>query len=103
MEEQKTNKISLLKKIWYSVTKFDKYPDMAVEGVKAAIKYLVILTAIVTVFSVINSMIEIGKMVENVATYIEENIPEFSYSDGNITMDIQEPIIISNIQYLFIF
>ena len=99
MEEQKTNKISLLKKIWYSVTKFDKYPDMAVEGVKAAIKYLVILTAIVTVFSVINSMIEIGKMVENVATYIEENIPEFSYSDGNITMDIQEPIIISNIQY----
>ena len=58
MEENKTKNINFFKKVWYSITKFDKYPDMATEGIRIAIKYLVIMTAIVTVFVIINSMIE---------------------------------------------
>lgn len=100
MEENKTKNINFFKKVWYSITKFDKYPDMATEGIRSAIKYLVIMTAIVTVFVIINSMIEMQKMVENLATYIENNIPEFSYSDGKITMEnVEEPIIISDVKY----
>lgn len=100
MEKNKTKNINFFKKVWYSITKFDKYPDMATEGLRSAIKYLAIMTAIVTVFVIINSMIEMQKMVGDVATYIENNIPNFSYSDGKMSMEnIEEPIIISDIKY----
>ena len=38
-EKEEVKKISFFKKVWYSITKFEQYPTMAVEGVKKAIKY----------------------------------------------------------------
>lgn len=99
MEGNKEQNINFFKKVWYSVTKFDRYPDMATEGIKSAIKYLLIMVAIVTVFLVINSTLQMYKTVDDLATYIENNIPEFSYSNGDITMEIEEPIIISEVQF----
>ena len=94
MEENKTQKISFFKKVWYSITKFEKYPDMASEGIKNAIKYLLIAVAIVTVFIVIGSLIEMHDLVGKLSNYIESNIPEFSYSDGKLSMELNEPMII---------
>lgn len=99
MEENKTQKINFFKKLWYSITKFEKYPDMAAEGLQKAIIYLSILVSIVTVFIMINSLIEMNKLVNNLASYIEINVPEFSYKDGQISMEIEEPIVISEVQY----
>jgi hypothetical protein len=99
MEEKKNQNINFFKKIWYSITKFDKYPEMATEGLRNAIKYLVIMVAIVTVFLVISSIIEVNKLVASLADYIENNMPEFSYENGNIITDQQEPIILSDIKY----
>lgn len=100
MEESKELKnIGFFKKLWYSITKFEKYSDMAIEGFSSAIKYLIILTAIITVFSTISSLIEMHKLVENLAKYIEENIPEFTYQDGKINMELAEDMVINNIQY----
>ena len=97
MEENQ--KISFFKKIWYSIAKFEKYPDMAAEGVMSAIKYLIILTAIVSVFVVIGSMLEMRNLVGNLSEYIKNNIPEFSYEDGKVSMEIEEPMVIDDIQY----
>ena len=33
MEENKTKNINFFKKLWYSITKFEKYPEMAAEGI----------------------------------------------------------------------
>ena len=100
MEESKELKnISFFKKVWYSITKFEKYPDMAIEGFSSAIKYLFILTAIITVFLTISSLIEMHKLVENLAKYIEDNIPEFTYQDGKVNMELSEDMVIDNIQY----
>lgn len=32
MEENKPQTINFFKKVWYSITKFEKYPEMATEG-----------------------------------------------------------------------
>ena len=95
-KEQKTN---FLKKVWYSISKFEKYPDMATEGVMKALKYLFCMVCIVTVFVLIGSMAEINKLVDKLAVYINDNIPEFSYSSGNIIMETEEPIIIEDFEY----
>ena len=36
----KINRIPLHKRFWYSITKFEKYPEMATEGVGRAFLYL---------------------------------------------------------------
>lgn len=98
MEDKKTS-IGFFKKVWYSITKFEKYPEMAAEGVGKAIKYLVIFAVIITIFTAIGSVKEMHKMVQNLASYIEREIPEFTYEDKKVSMEIEEPIVISEVDY----
>lgn len=100
-KEEVVNK-KFFKKVWYSITKFEQYPAMAAEGLKRTIIYLIILTAIVSIFGMIGSLIETNKMMEELAQYIQDNIPEFSVTDGNLTMEISEPIIIEDIEEMAI-
>jgi len=94
--ENQIEKISFFKKIWYSITKFEQYPVMAMEGLKRAIKYLIILTAIASVFMSLCSLHGIKKSIEQGANYVEENIPEFTYSNGIVSLDMQETITIED-------
>lgn len=96
--EEKVVKKGFFKKLWYSITKFEQYPAMAMEGFKRALKYLIILTALVTIFVTLGSIIQMKILVEDLAKYIDENIPEFSYVDGNLTMEMEDSLIIEGIQ-----
>lgn len=98
-ESKKKNYISFPKKVWYSITKFEQYPTMATEGIAKAISYLITMTIIVTIFAVIGSILKMHKTMDNLAQYIEQNIPNFTFSDGNISMDIEHPIIIKDFEY----
>lgn len=97
MENKSTN-INFLKKVWYSITKFEQYPVMAIEGLKKAIKYLIIITAIVTIFVTIGETLKMKTVVKSLAEYVQNNIPEFSYSNGNISMKNQETMIIKDVE-----
>ena len=97
MEENKTKNMNFFKKLWYSITKFEKYPDMAAEGLGSAIKYLIILTFIVSIFITIGSTMEMHRVIGDLANYIQDNIPDFSYSDGKINAEIEEPIKITEV------
>lgn len=48
-EKEKFLKLNFFKKVWYSMTKFEKYPEMAALGVKKAIIYFTELMIIFTV------------------------------------------------------
>ena len=98
-EKEEVVNISFFKKVWYSITKFEQYPVMATEGVLRAIKYLTILTAIFTIFTMIGSLLQMNKVVNNLAQYIEQNIPDFSITEGKVTMDLEQPIIIEKVKY----
>ena len=97
--EEKVEKRSFFKKLWYSITKFEQYPLMSAEGLKRAIKYLIMLISLVTIFLVIGSALQMRTLMNNFANYVQENIPEFSYSDGKISMEMEKTIIIDEVQY----
>ncbi len=98
-EKEEVVNINFFKKVWYSITKFEQYPVMATEGLLRAIKYLTLLTAIVTVFTMISSLLQMNKVIDNLAQYIEQNIPDFSITEGKVTMDLEQPIIIEKVKY----
>lgn len=93
-EKQKVTNINFFKKLWYSITKFESYPAMSAEGVKRAIKYLIILTGIVSIFVMIGSLLQMKNLINELAKYIDENIPEFTYSAGNLNMQTEEQIVL---------
>lgn len=97
-EKQKVEKNNFLKKAWYSITKFEQYPTMAMEGLKRAIKYLAILMAIVSIFIMINSLLELKELMVDVANYIQNNIPEFSYSDGTLNLQTEDTMVIEELK-----
>ena len=89
-KEIKTKKMGFFKKAWYSITKFDKYVEMSLEGTGRTIKYLLQMTSlfvlIISCFAVVVGNQNINAFVKNV----EENLPNFKYVDGQITLDENE-------------
>ena len=96
--KQKVEKNSFFKKVWYSITKFEQYPTMAMEGLKRAVKYLVTLMAIVSIFIMIDSILQLKELIADVADYIQENIPEFSYSEGLLNLQTEDTMVIDEFQ-----
>lgn len=97
MEKEEVVNINFFKKVWYSITKFEKYPEMATEGVWRAIQYLLVLSCIITVFITISSTISMKKNVNQITEYISDKLPEFSYSEGNVQMYSEESITIKDL------
>lgn len=85
-KKEKVKKLSFLKKVWYSITKFEKYVEMASEGTLRAVKYLVQLTSIlvlvIATVSLYDVNIKLNRFIENV----QKNLPEFSYAEGNVEL-----------------
>lgn len=98
-EKEGVVNINFFKKVWYSITKFEQYPAMATEGVVRAIRYLIILTIIVSIFAMIGSLLQMNELITNLAQYIQENVPEFTYENDKLTIQSEEPMIIDDVQY----
>lgn len=92
-QEREKNGIAYIpqyKKIWFSITKFEKYPEMATEGVGRAILYL---TRLLLLFSLILSIaifIKTNGILTNITNFIQSNIEEITYSDGNLNIKIND-------------
>lgn len=63
-------KMNFFKKVWYSISKFEKYPEMAALGVKRAIFYF---TKIVLIMSIIFTGIYVY-YIKNIAEFDEEGL-----------------------------
>lgn len=80
--------IPFYKKIWYSITKFEKYADMATEGVGRAISYFICL---ILLFSMIFSLvlcIRTSSVINEIEDYLNSNINNISYEDGILNIDV---------------
>jgi len=84
--ELKPKKINFFKKVWYSITKFEKYVEMSLEGTGRALKYLLqilsIYVLIIACIGIYNTNESLNSFVKN----IEENAPEFKYTEGQMTL-----------------
>jgi hypothetical protein len=89
-KEIKTKKLGFFKKVWYSITKFEKYVEMSLEGTSRAVKYLLQITSIfVLIIAIIggySANVNLNGLIKN----IENNIPDFKYSEGQIALDADE-------------
>ena len=85
-KEIKPKKLGFFKKVWYSIAKFEKYVEMSLEGTGKALKYLLQIT---TIFVLIIASLGILNANENLNGFIkniEDNAPDFKYSEGQIIL-----------------
>ena len=96
-EEVDAVKYSFFKKIWYSIDKIEKYSELSAEGFGSAIKYLMILVAVLALIVSIITVVQVGTKVKQIGKYIDEESPNFTYKNNELTVETEEqPIIIEN-------
>lgn len=96
MEEDEINKNSktnFIKDVWNSITKIEKYPELASRGLPKAIKYLVQLIILFAIVINIGDLYEINKQVKEISQYIEAEIPDFTYNEGFLNVNSEETIV----------
>ncbi len=99
-EQYKEQKgMGFFKKVKYSIVNIEKYPEMATEGIGRALSYIAKLVVILSVVLSVWTLYQTYQMVNEGTTYLENEFPEFSYSNGTLTVDTQEPIILQNEQF----
>lgn len=86
----KPKKMKFYKKVWYSITKFDKYLEMGLEGVGRAIKYLLQITALFVFIIALIGLYDTNKNLKEFKQNIQENLPDFKYSEGIVTLNSEE-------------
>ncbi len=88
-------KMGFFKKVWYSIIKTEKYPDMAAEGVKKAVEYLIKIVAIVALIMSVRYMCKTYTIVKQGVNYLKNEAPEFSYKEGLLNVESENLIDIS--------
>lgn len=85
-KEIKPKKLGFFKKVWYSITKFEKYIEMSLEGKSRALKYLLQITSIfvliIAFIGIYSANISLNGFINNV----ESNLPEFTYKEGTVIL-----------------
>lgn len=89
-------KMGFFKRIITSIKDFDKYQIFATENIRIAIKYLFKLMIIFAVVICLAFTYKFSISVDKLINYVKENIIELNYSDGNLEINSNEPIVIEN-------
>ncbi len=95
--------MGIFKKMKYSITNIEKYSEMSAEGVKSAFKYLLVIILILSLVTAISLTIRSYKAIQDIASYIESNIPNFNYKDKVLTVEGEQPkkIDVDNEEFAF--
>lgn len=101
MNEETSKKTNFFKEVLKSIKDLDKYEDFAIELPKNAFKYLLklvlIFCAIICVFYTYKIVQNVGGIYNN----LKEVLPDFSYTQGTITIDTENPIVIEDYKDTF--
>ena len=87
-------KKGFFKKVCYCITKIEKYPEMATEGIGKACSYLFKLVAILAIVLSIWMTYQTYELMNLGLDYIKNQFPEFLYKDGVLQVESQEAIVI---------
>ncbi len=94
-EKEKKTKVSFFQKVWNSITKIEKYPDMAAEGIGKAFTYLCKIVAILVVILCLGMIYQTHQILQEGIQYLQNEFPEFSYKDGVLGVEAEKRITIS--------
>ena len=93
--KEETIKTGFFRKVWNSITKIEKYPDMAAEGLGRAFAYICKVVAILAIVICLGTMYETYQMLQEGVQYLQNEFPEFSYKDGILDVQAEEKMVIS--------
>lgn len=88
-KEEQTEEIiktNFFKSLWYSISKIEKYPDMAAEGFKRALGYLVKIVMILTLVISAGMIYQTHILIQKGVNYLNNEFPEFTYKDGILSV-----------------
>ena len=91
----KNKKEGFFKKLWNSITKIEKYPEMAAQGLGKAFTYICKVVAILAIILCLGMIYQAYQMLQEGISYLQNEFPEFSYKDGILTVNSETPITIS--------
>ncbi len=91
-QENNINKQGFFKKLWYSIIKIEKYPDMAAQGLGKAMGYLSKVVAIMAIVLCIGMLYQTHNLIQQGVDYLQNEFPEFSYKDGILNVESETPI-----------
>lgn len=97
----KIAEMSFFKKIITSIKDFERYAELAMQKLIDTLKYLIKLIVIFTLIIVSISTYKILNMLNDTKQFIKEEIPEFSFEEDVLNIDIEEPIILQKDNLLF--
>lgn len=86
MEEQEIKK-GFFRRMWYSITKLEKYPNMAAEGVPKALNYFAKLVFIFVIVFSLGLVYQTYKMINEGTKFLQNEFPEFSYKDDTFKLE----------------
>ncbi len=81
---QEEKEPSFFKKVMMSITKLERYPELASKNWKVVISYMVKLLAIFTVVATFCSLYSTIKIINNSINYLNENIPDFTFENNSL-------------------
>ncbi len=90
LKKKEKKVISPVEKIWCSITKFEKYPEMAAEGTPRAFLYLLFLSLLVSIIIGIGITIQFNKMINSNIKFFEENVTNIKYENGELQVETKE-------------
>lgn len=91
--------MGFFKKLKYSIFNIEKYPEMATEGIGKALSYIAKLVVVLAIVLSIWTLYQTYQMINEGTNYLENEFPDFSYSDGTLTVDSEEVLVFENEQF----
>ena len=94
MTEEVNEKTNFLKQALKSIKDLDKYEDFALELPRKSFKYLLKLITLFCIIICVFYTYQIVNNINKIYANLKNNLPDFSYSNGNLILDSQEPVVI---------
>jgi len=96
--EENNQKTNFFKQAFKSVKDLDKYEDFAGEQPKVAFKYLLKLVLVFTIIVTAFYSYKIVDSLNNVYSDLKSVLPEFSYFNGQLIVNGEQPIILKQFE-----
>lgn len=91
---EENKKMNFFKQAFSSIKDLDKYEDFALEQTKEVFKYLLKLVAVFTIIIACFYTYKIVDSLNDIYASLKNNLPEFSYSQGILKVEAEQPIVI---------
>lgn len=89
-EKQEKIKIGFFQKVWDSITKIEKYPDMAAQGLGRAFSYIGKVVAILAIVLSLGMVYQTYQILQEGIQYLQNEFPEFTYKEGILDVSSEQ-------------